>query len=426
MAQEEICIERLVYGGYGLGYLNKQVVFVPFSAPGDKLLIERTSFRKGVQWGEIKQIIKPSPSRTTQFCPNFGVCGGCQFQHISYSSQVQFKQLTLQDTVTRLSKLRDVKINPCIESPIQKGYRNRVRLQWMDKCGKKGLGFYKPRSHKLVPIEHCPILSDEINKCLGQLFLHLCKNPISELREIQLTKGSDSQVLLTLIAHSFPKSNSYLNKLRDNVDVSGASICVKSINKTLWGAKHTNVFVEGNKFQAGNNAFFQANISLLPKLIQYILKIITAKNINAGIELYAGVGVFSVPLSRKVKTLFAVEINRQAATDAVTNLDINKIKNVVLYPLSAKDGLDILSAKCSPELILIDPPREGLSKTICNKLIQIAPQQLIYISCNPSTLARDLKILLDSGIYEISDIQPLDMFPHTSHIESVCNLQKRN
>lgn len=425
MAQEEICIERLVYGGYGLGYLNKQVVFVPFSAPGDKLLIERTSFRKGVQWGEIKQIIEPSLSRTTPFCPNFGTCGGCQLQHISYSSQVQFKQLALLDTITRLTRLRDVKINPCIESPMQKGYRNRVRLQWIDKGGKKGLGFYQPRSHKLVPIDHCPILSDEINKCLGQLSLHLCNNPIRELREIQLTQGSDSQVLLTLIMDSFPKSNSYLNKLRDNIAVSGASICVKAISKTLWGPKHTNFFVGEYKFQASNKAFFQSNISLLPKMIQHILETVKAKKVNVGIELYAGVGVFSIPLSSKVKKLFAVEINRQSVADAVTNLDINKIENVVVYSSAAKDGLDILSDK-RPDLVLVDPPREGLFKAVCNKLIQIAPQQLIYISCNPSTLARDLKTLLAPGIYELSEIQPLDMFPHTSHLETVCNLQKRN
>lgn len=424
MTDGQVKIERLVSGGYGLGYLNKRVVLVPFSAPGDKLLVEIIASTKGVQWGKVRQILEPSPLRTTPFCTYYTKCGGCQLQHILYPAQLECKTLMVTDCLKRIAGLKEVKINPCIPSPLQKAYRNRVRLHW-DRKG-KGLGFCKPNSNEVVLIKECPVLPDEINACLRQLSIVLHKHPIKELQEIQFMQGSNSEVLLTLNVKHFPKSKSIGKRLKAKISAAGANICSPNQEQTLWGKNETFIQINNWKFKATNGAFFQANTSLLPGIVEYILKNIKVENINIGLELYSGVGLFSIPLSGKLQSLFAVEWNNKAVQDAFTNLSANQVTNTVIQPLNVNTGFALLNeGNIKPDLILVDPPRDGLPKGICGKLRHLAPKQIIYISCNPSTLARDIKALMASDNYGITDIQPFDMFPHTSHVETIVNLVRK-
>jgi 23S rRNA (uracil1939-C5)-methyltransferase len=422
MKLKNITIEKLVSGGYGLGRIDGRVVLVPYSAPGDEVLVEDAPARRGVSWGNIREIVSPSHSRVSPSCAHYTYCGGCQLQHIAYADQLECKRLIVQDALTRIGGITGIDVNPCLGSPMNVGHRSRVRLH----CHNGEIGFHKARSNAIDAIESCPMLSGGINNHLKQLASYLSSHSIKGLAEVEMMEDSDSRVVLALhMEDSFPGAG-VVQGLRQNVSAFGAVATLKRRTKHLWGEKASTILIDGIKFQISPNAFFQANISLLPALIRQVLQTIKSTNSEMGLELYAGVGLFSIVLSEKARRLVAVEWNQDAAEDARANLKANQIRNVDVITLSAEKALDMLLSKdVRPELIVLDPPREGLSNAVCSKLLQMTPQQIIYVSCNPATLARDIKSLSASGAYAAEKITPLDMFPHTSHIECVCSLLRK-
>ena len=413
-------IEKLVAGGYGLGYLDGQVILVPYSAPEDEISLEVAPTRRGVSWGSIRQILFPSPSRISPFCAHYTHCGGCQLQHMSYTDQLENKRLILDETLKRLAGLKDTRIGPCIGSPMLMGYRSRVRLH----CEKGKIGFHESRTNKVIPLEYCPILTDNINACLKQFSSYVSAHPIRGLSVIQMMEDTESRVIMTLEMDSLPEAR-LVAELQDNIRVSGASVRVGHQRDILWGEEYSTFSIAGRTFRISPGSFFQSNTSLLPILIQEVLKTVKGNTIAMGVELYAGVGVFCIMLSERVKKLAAVEWNRDAAADALVNLNTNRIRNIEVIPVSAENALDLLfSRDIKPELVLVDPPRDGLSNAVRSKLMEMSPRQLIYISCNPATLARDIKSILTSGSYHLEEVKPLDMFPHTSHIECVASFMR--
>ncbi|MBI5116136.1 methyltransferase [Candidatus Poribacteria bacterium] len=212
---------------------------------------------------------------------------------------------------------------------------------------------------------------------------------------------------------------------RESGGVSGAVVRVGNQTRHLWGEMYSTVSVEGRVFRVSPGSFFQANTGLLPILLQQALSAVKADRIDTGVELYAGVGLFSIMFSERVRRLVVIEWNRDAVEDAGVNLHTNQIKNVEVIAKSVEDALDsLLSMDAKPEFVVMDPPREGLSNAVRSKIVQMSPEQVVYISCDPATLARDIKFLMASGEYVLERVQPLDMFPHTSHIECICSLAR--
>ncbi|MBI5788899.1 MAG: 23S rRNA (uracil(1939)-C(5))-methyltransferase RlmD [Candidatus Schekmanbacteria bacterium] len=424
MENKRITIEKLVYGGYGLGHSENKAVFVPYSAPGDELSIELTSSRQGVQWARIQEIIRPSPLRCEPFCPRFGQSGGCQLQHIPYSEQLKHKGKVIAEAFQNVAGFNEDKLLPCIPSPAQTGYRRRVRLHWRQKGG---LGFYHSESHDVVPIDHCPLLSPELNQTLSDLSSALVHNSPTDLSEIQIVQGSDEAVCLTLFMPITQFSEAWANKIKDKIDVKGISLKEGEREKILYGKGFVDYRVKNWKLRTGNSSFFQANLELLPDMLDHIMGSIEIQDIDHALELYAGVGLFSLPLAKKVRRLITIEGNRQAAEHALFNSKANKINNIAVKQIEVQLGLDLLiSRQAKFDLVLLDPPREGLTPGIIARLQSFAPWQIIYISCNPATCARDVKNIVSNGQYELGSIQPLDMFPHTSQVEAVCSLMRKN
>jgi len=410
-------IDRLVYGGSGLGFLNGQAVFVPFSAPGDELEVEIVSEKKGVHWGEIREIISPSASRVAPFCPHFTQCGGCQWQHLSYADQVAWKRGVMEDTIRRLGGVKQAEVENCIPSPQDRGYRHRVRLHVDTDSQRSLIGFYRPNSHEVVPIDNCPLLPAEMNCLLKQLSALLGKCPMANLTEIEMAQGSKGKPVLHL------RSTGELPALDEfrSLPVDGVVVDSGDGKETIQGRDFVTISVAEMDIQAGSNVFFQGNLCLLPAFADRIVEM-TAR-CDQAVELYSGIGIWGCLLSEKVRRLFAFESNPPAAQDALTNLRNLKIGNIVSSSTSAKAGLSMMLKKgIKPDLIIMDPPREGLSKNVCKILLEIRPEQMVYISCNPATLARDIKMLLADGHFRIERIQPLDMFPHTYHIETIVRL----
>ncbi len=389
--------------------------------PGDELVIDITSKRRGVQWGEIKAISKASEERIEPFCPHFGKCGGCQWQHIPYSRQLEHKSLIVKDTLKRIGKI-DIEVPPTRPSPAERSYRTRVRLHW--RYGKKkGLGFYKKRSHDIVPITSCPMLSSELNTCLESLSKYLKEKSVRDLTEVELVQSSSGNILVDITIRSFSSHHEWVQGISGIKGVSGITLSRGKRRKLAWGKDYIETEVSAKKFRVSSGSFFQANTSLLPELVEHIVN--SVNDGRFGAEIYAGVCFFGVFISSKLKQLAGIEWNKKAILDGVANLAGNDIKNTVLYPLSADEGLSMLSLKePKPSLILLDPPREGLNKEAYAEIEKISPEQIIYVSCDPATLARDLRQIIDTGMYKVENLVPFDMFPHTSHIETVVSIQK--
>jgi 23S rRNA (uracil1939-C5)-methyltransferase len=256
------------------------------------------------------------------------------------------------------------------------------------------------------------------------LAAHLSSHPLKNLSEIRMMEDNDGRVVLALEMDALP-GEKVVNGLQENVGAAAAVAAAGRRTKQLWGKTHCHIAVDSRTFRVSPGSFFQANASLLPGLVQHVLGAVRGDAPAMAVELYAGVGLFSIMLSERIKRIVAVEWNRDAIENAAENLTANRIENVDALALSAEDALDSLIAeKEKPELVVMDPPREGLSNAVRAKLLDVSPQQMIYVSCNPATLARDLKSLLSAGRYRLEHVTPLDMFPHTAHIECVCSLER--
>ncbi len=388
----------------------------------------------------MTQIVSASSCRTEPFCV-YGRCGGCQLQHISYENQLEQKRLIVEDALRRLGGLRDVEVGSCVASPENTGYRSKVRFH----CGGGEIGFHMTRSNTIVPVERCPLLPDGMNAWLKRVAKCLSAQPMRGVSEVQITQDSDSHTILTFIREQAKgergkakgreeeENNLLLASFgdRDNREwgsggAVGVAVRVGSETRHLWGEKYSMVWVEGRVFRVSPGSFFQANTSLLPALVHEVLGAVKSDHVDTAVELYAGVGLFSIALAGRTRRIVAVEWNRDAVEDAIANLEANRITNVEVMAKSVEDALDLLiSQGMKPELVVLDPPREGLSNVGCRKLLQLKPQQMIYVSCDPATLARDIKVILATGGYRIEKVTPFDMFPHTAHIECVCSFVRK-
>lgn len=351
-------IEKLIYGGDGLGFKNKKPVFVPFSAQGDELEIEITEEKKSFSRGKIKNIRKPSPHRVAPKCPYYGVCGGCNYQHIDYASQLLWKQMILEEQLVRLGGLKEVDVLPTVPSGKVWGYRNRIQLH---KKGDK-IGYFEAGSHNVVDVLNCPIADDVLNE------------KISEVRS------------------SWPDG----------------------VERLELSSSEADFFAQVNPY---------TNAELKKILVEWVLET-RAKNI---LELFAGSGNFTFAINKIAEKITAVELDDNAVMAAHHYIIENKIKNVefvmgdVVEYIGDK-GCQALFGEKVPgtfaDLVLLDPPREGLGIALSEKITASRPKFIIYISCDPSTLARDIKIFISGG-YKLLRSQPIDMFPQTYHIESI-------
>jgi len=273
----------------------------------------------------------------------------------------------------------------------------------------------------VIPITSCPILAEEMDGYLKKLSSSFLAEPNRKSAQINMIKGSNTPVCFAMTLKVADNDSLWIDSLK-KMNFSGVEIKTSNRKKKIFGKNYVEVSIKNKIFQVSNGAFFQANKSLLPTMVEHISE--TNDVGGLGVELYAGVGIFSTFMSSKFDNLVAIEWNRQAVSDAKANFIKNNVNNAAIYPLSAEDGLSMLIKKNKkPNFILVDPPRDGLSKDVCEKIQKLLPKQITYVSCDPATLARDLKKITSTGIYKINQIQPLDMFPHTSHVETIVRLQ---
>jgi tRNA/tmRNA/rRNA uracil-C5-methylase (TrmA/RlmC/RlmD family) len=368
-----LTIEDIAFGGEGVGRAHLDdgdwVVFVPFVLIGEIVEAEITEVKKNFARAKLLRVEKPSPERVEAPCVYFGKCGGCQYQHIAYEEQLRIKQKQIADLFERLGKIPREVVSPVIPCPSPYGYRNRimVRSQWNKPEQKLNIGFVRGDCGLVEDIEKCAIAEPSLNE---------------QLQHVR--------------AHPPPKG--------------GIKVVLR---------------VQPENWELPPDSFFQNNFFLLPALVETARNFLQAGGASHLADLYCGVGFFGIELCNSVETFIGVEYDRRAIRAAEQNALSRKITNGRFISARVEDVLPGLLETISAEktAVLLDPPRKGCGREILNLLRETRPRQVIYVSCHPATMARDLNILCAEGVFELLHVQPLDMFPQTQHVECVADLR---
>lgn len=383
----EVTVEKIVPGGSGLAFAENLTVFVPLTVPGDRLCARIHQLKGKTAFAEIERIIEPSPLRVEPPCPYFGACGGCDFQQLGYGSQLQAKTAIIRDCLHRIGKIEYPGDIPMIGSP--RDFEYRLRAQWhLDNRGRT-IGYYRRNTHEVIDIARCPKLMPPLNAALENLRKSVeWENLWSPRVGIEAAAGDDGEVSLYSTEIFEPTSE----------------ITIKAC---------------GEEFAFSAQSFFQGNRYMIEPLVDAALK---GTGGGKALDLYCGVGLFSLPLARKFGQVIGVESNKLAIEFAEKNAAKAGLENVRFIT----EGVEKFIKESDfgdADLVLLDPPRAGTSKETILRIIDLRPKAISYVSCEPSILARDLRWMLDRG-YAIDSITGLDLFPQTHHVETVVRLQR--
>jgi len=397
----------LVYGGEAMGRLpDGRAVFVPYALPGETVSVRLVEQKRGYARGELLEVLTPSQARIEPLCLHFGVCGGCHYQHMSYEDQLVAKTGILGEQLERIGGLVDPPVEPAVSSPNQTLYRNHVQFH-LTADGK--IGYHKARSDKVLPIQECHLPEAPLNAIWPQLDFEA----IPRLERFALRLGIEDDVQLILESSDLQAPEINIRDLPVSVvHLSPGGSLVLGGSEAVW------IEVLDRSFQVSAGSFFQVNTPMAAGMVAHLLEILPnyqpLKSDAILLDVYCGVGLFSAFLAPLVSRLVGIESSPAAASDFVANLD--EFDHVEIYEATAEEVLPNLDI--TPDIVLLDPPRAGISRQAMDGLLGLASPLLVYISCDPATLARDAKRLTTHG-YRLGQITPFDLFPQTYHIESI-------
>jgi len=407
----DILIEKCAYGGDGMGRLEDgRAVFVPFGLPGERVRIRLTEEKRGFARGELVEILEVSPHRIIPRCKHFGVCGGCHYQNLPYEEQLRVKTEILRDQLVRIGRIENPPVQNMVASPSPWNYRNHVQFH-LTEDGK--LGYVRAQSPTVFAVRECHLPEDPINSFWPQLEFE----PGTDIERVSLRSGKEQDLMLILESDS-PESP----ELEIEAEVSVAHIFEEN-SVVIAGNEHIVISVFGRDFRVSAPSFFQVNTAMSEKMVEHLLTWLPVSLAATLLDVYCGVGLFSAFLAPKCKRVIGIESSASACEDFAINLD--EFDHVELYEGLAEEilpALDLLGKSrvgvANPPYILVDPPRPGLEKRVVDGILKLNPQVIAYVSCDPSTLARDAKRLIGGG-YQLKQITPFDLFPQTYHIESI-------
>ena len=400
----EIVLTALSYGGEAIGRYDGRAVFVPFALPGETVRARIVDDRKNFARAELVEVVKASPERITPRCPYFGVCGGCHYQHLAYASQLKLKQGILTDQLTRIGKIQDPPVQAAVASPDEWYYRNNVQFH-LDQSGV--LGFIAAANpEELIPIKECFLPEAALNALWPTLEFEVD----SPVERVSLRCGVNDDLLLALESDEVtpPEMETEAGISVVHLNEAGGDCVV------LAGDGYIVIEVLERLFKVSAGSFFQVNTRMAGRLVEHLLENLPVTASSTLLDVYCGAGLFSAFFAPKVARLIGIESAPSACQDFIVNLD--EFDNVELYEGLAQDILPSLKLKA--DLAIVDPPRAGLDKAVLDALLRLRPKTLAYVSCDPSTLARDAARLLAGG-YQLKKVTPFDLFPQTYHIESI-------
>ncbi len=458
---EGVQITDVAAEGKSLARVNDMVLFVPFGAPGDIVDVKVDKKKRSYAEGHIVRMVEPSPRRVEPMCEHFGVCGGCKWQHIPYEDQLMYKRKQVCDALTRIAKVELPEINPILGSRQTTCYRNKLEYTFSNKCwitfedlrsGKEfpdrnALGFHIPGAFdKVLDIKKCWLqddLSNELRLFIRQYTLgkgytfYDLKAQNGLMRTLMVRIASTGEVMLIVvfgennmaaiedvmsaIAEKFPQITSllYVVNLKVNDTIGDQEVI------TYRGRDYINEEMEGLTFRIGPKSFYQTNSLQAYELYKVARRMAELTGNELVYDLYTGTGTIANFVARQARQVVGIEYVPEAIEDAKLNSKVNGIENTLFYAGDMKDVLTdgFVAEHGHPDVMIIDPPRAGMHEDVVNVILNAAPKRIVYVSCNPATQARDLALL--DVKYRVREVQPVDMFPHTHHVENVVSLDLR-
>ena len=458
---EGINITDVAAEGNGIARVDNMVVFIPYGAPGDVADVKIDRKKHSFMEGHIERLVEPSPIRVEPRCEHFGVCGGCRWQHLPYQFQIEAKQRQVKDALDRIAKIEYPEIMPILGSKQIYGYRNKMEYTFSNRCwltfeqmrsgeefpDRDAAGFHIPGAFdKVLDIKNCH-LQDDLGNRIRLFVKKYCKDnnlPFYDLRAqhgfirtlmrriastgevmVVAVAGSDDvtavETMLKALSEQFPEITSlhYVINLKVNDSIADQEVI------HFAGKPYIEEEMEGLKFRVGPKSFYQTNSLQAYELYKVVRNFAELTGDELVYDLYTGTGTIANFVSHKARHVIGIEYVKEAIDDAIINSEANGITNTEFYAGDMKDVLtdEFIEKHGRPDVMIVDPPRAGMHQDVVDVILRARPRRIVYVSCNPATQARDLQLLNEA--YRVEAVQPVDMFPHTHHVENVVALSLR-
>jgi 23S rRNA (uracil1939-C5)-methyltransferase len=432
----------LTHNGLGVCKYNGQTIFVPHLLIGEEAQVHILAKRKNFYEAKVVERLKDSKDRVVPKCRYYYNCGGCHLQHLSYEGQLKFKQNKVIEVLKRIGNI-NVPVDVCIGMEEPWNYRNKVQVPFgVDKKGKIIAGFYRQGTHDIIDMDNCDIendIGDRIINTLKLLFKKMRVEIYDEdkrtgvIRHVLIRTGihtKDIMVVFITNVDSFPGRNNLVKALKEahpeittivqNINKRDTNVILGTQERILYGKGYIEDYLCGNKFKISAMSFYQINPIQTEKLYNKAVEYADLKGDEIVLDAYCGIGTIGLTAARKAKKVIGVEIVEDAIKDAKNNARNNGISNAEFYCADASEFMNEFSqTNQKVDVVFIDPPRKGSDETFLRSLIKLNPKRVVYVSCEPSTLARDLNFIVNNSNYEVKKVTPVDMFPQTFHVECV-------
>ncbi len=442
----ELEITDLNTNGAGVGRVDGKVVFVPNTVTGDRINTRITHIKSQYGEGKLQQILIPSEYRIRPLCIVADKCGGCQWQHIDWEYQRKVKRQQVIQALQRIGGFQNIKVAPTLHSSYGLNYRNKSTYPLgISSTGTIQAGYYRRGSHKIVNLNQCPVQDARLHPLLRDIkqdiqqqgwSIYDEKSNQGQLRHLSLRIGSRTgEILLTLVttdpelpqieqqAQMWLKRYPSLVGVCLNINQKPTNVIFGKQTLVVAGKAFLTEIFAGITLQILSDTFFQINTDTAELLLNSIMKKLELQGTETLVDAYCGIGTFTLPLARKVKQAIGIESHPASIAQAKNNAQINNIDNVTFYEAKVENSLPQLD-ELKPDIIFLDPPRKGCDVRVLDTLLQLQPNKIVYVSCKPATLARDIKGLCETEVYQIQWVQPADFFPQTSHVECAVILKK--
>lgn len=445
----EVRIESMGYEGEGIGKINGFPIFIPDALEGEVVTTKIVKAKKNYAYGKLVEILEPSSSRHIPICNLYNRCGGCNIQHLSYEGQLEFKRKRVFDCITRIGKIDEFIIHHTLGMENPYSYRNKVQLPVgvsKNSNSTASIGFYAPRTHDIIDMNTCYIqdeVADKVVKLTRRWINKYNVAPYDEsthsgiIRHIMVRKAfKTNEVMVVVVTNGeeLPNVDSFVDLMKKNIE--GITSIVQNINKdntnvilgkkckTLWGKDYITDYIDKFAFNISPLSFYQVNPIQTEVLYSKALEYAELTGDEVVFDAYCGTGTISLFLSQKAKKVYGVEIVPEAIEDAKKNAEQNNIDNAEFLVGKAEEVIpEMINKGIKADVVVVDPPRKGCDEKLLRAIADMGPERVVYVSCDPSTLARDLRILDRLG-YSTLEVQPVDMFPQTAHVETVVKLTK--
>lgn len=425
-------IEGYSHAGEGIGRLDGKPVFIPFAARGETVRYKLSKENKRYARGTLLEVIQPSKNRIDKICNWYSSCGGCHLQHIDYKEELSFKHQKVVQAMKRIGGFKNIVVENVLGMENHWHYRHTARFHIGQINNETIIGYYRCKSHSIVPATGCALLPTNFLKITAKIaeLLNQEAEPVrTHFKEVILRKGlQTSEILILFLVESLPATigkftiEKLLQSFPDIVGIVAKD--TRNDQVILYGRDYYTDKIAETKFKIPADAFFQNNPTQTETLVNTVAHFCNPQNQETLFDLYCGVGLFALTMAPKFKHVHGIEENRTALEAAIKNALLNNITNCQFTPSKIEKILkDSHYFHAKPDTIIIDPPRQGCTNEALDNILRLRPQKIVYVSCDPATLARDLKHLTQAK-YDICVVQPVDMFPRTHHVECVVLLEK--